>query len=90
MIMSRVPLPAPACHSPIAAAFASLSIPHGKPNRSPISLRSGTSVSGMFTDDTAVPDAWSIVDGTPSPIAATSSETSSADLVADRADDLFL
>ena len=30
----------------------------------------------MFTEDTAVPDAWSIVDGTPSPIAATSSETS--------------
>jgi hypothetical protein len=78
MIMSRVPLPAPACHSPIAAAFASLSIPQGNSNRSPINERSGTSVSGMFTDETAVPDAWSIVDGTPRPIAATSSETSPA------------
>ena len=63
--------------------------PHGKPNRSPINVRSGTSVSGMFTEETAVPDAWSIVDGTPSPIAATSSETSPSIVVADRVDDLF-
>jgi hypothetical protein len=78
MTMSRVPRPAPACHSPIAAAFASLSIPQGKPKRSPISLRSGTSVNGMFTEETAVPAAWSIVDGTPRPSASTPSSTSPA------------
>ena len=70
MIRSRAPRPAPACHSPIAAALASFSIAQGSPNRSPINVLSGTSVSGMFTEETAVPDAWSIVDGTPRPIAS--------------------
>ena len=78
MIMWRVPRPAPTCHSAIAAALASLSIPHGTPKRSPMRCRSGTSANGMFTDETATPRAWSTVDGTPRPIASTPSSNSSS------------
>ena len=60
MTMSVVPRPAPAFHSAIAAAFASLSIPIGRPSRSAIFCRNGTPRRGMFTDPSAMPWRWSI------------------------------
>src|SRR5918999_589931 len=56
MIMSRVPAPAPSCHSAIAAAFPSLSIATGRPKRSSIRARKSSSASGMCTELTARPD----------------------------------
>src|SRR5437588_7480696 len=78
MTMCIVPRPAPWAHSASVAAFASLSIPTGRPKRSPIQARRSRSASGMFTEVTALPLRWSIVDGIPKPIAATSSSRSSA------------
>src|SRR5437763_4862575 len=72
------PRAAPACHSPIAAAFASLSSPAGRPNRRAIQSRSGKSARGRFTHSTTTPRRWSIGEGAPKPTAPTSSPRSSA------------
>ena len=53
-----------------AAQFASLSTNTGTPKRRPSSSRSGTPVSGMLTLVSTVPVAYSIWDGTPTPIAS--------------------
>src|SRR3954451_12646312 len=74
--MSSTPRPAPARHSPIAAELASLSRPTGSPKRSDMCSRSGKSRSGRFTHSTTTPSIRSIGDGTPNPIAATSSPRS--------------
>ena len=50
--------------------MASLSTNTGTPKRRPSSSRSGTPVSGMFTLVSTVPVAYSICDGTPTPIAS--------------------
>src|ERR671932_663993 len=78
MTMYRVPRPAPWAHSAIVAAFASLSIPTGRSKRSRIQARRSRSASGMFTEVTAFPLRWSIVEGMPKPIAATSSSSTSS------------
>src|SRR5687767_11241740 len=52
-----------------AAQLASLSTTTGSPKRRPSSARSGTPVSGMLTLVSTVPVAYSIWDGTPTPIA---------------------
>src|SRR5919202_1202081 len=78
MTMYRVPRPAPWAHSASVAAFASLSIPTGRSKRSRIQARRSRSASGMFTEVTAFPLRWSIVDGMPNPIAATSSSSTSS------------
>src|SRR5437764_231196 len=72
---SCAPWAAPIFHSAIAAAFASLSIPTGRPKRSLIRSRKSRSASGMFTDATARPERWSIREGIPKPSATTSSST---------------
>src|SRR5204863_4632357 len=72
MTTYRAPRAARAFHSPIAAAFASLSIPTGNPCRACIRSRKSTPSSGMFTDATARPERWSIRDGSPKPSAVTS------------------
>src|SRR5919202_875217 len=78
MTMYRVPRPAPWAHSASVAAFASLSIPTGRSKRSRIQARRSRSASGMFTEVTAFPLRWSIVEGMPNPIAATSSSSTSS------------
>src|SRR5919198_3289866 len=78
MTMCRVPRPAPWAHSASVAAFASLSIPTERSKRSRIQARRSRSASGMFTEVTAFPLRWSIVDGMPKPIAATSSSSTSS------------
>ncbi len=70
--MLDAPRPAPSFHSAIAAAFPSLSIPTGRPKRL-IRPRRSTSLSGTWTEETALPVRWSIWDGIPNPSAATSS-----------------
>src|SRR2546423_4420171 len=82
MTMWRVPRPAPWAHSASVAAFASLSIPTGRPKRSRIQARRSRSASGMFTEVTAFPLRWSIVDGIPNPIAATPSASTSSTALA--------
>ena len=52
------------------AQLASLSTNTGTPNRRPSSSRSGTPVSGMLTLVSTVPVAYSICEGTPTPIAS--------------------
>src|SRR6266516_5066166 len=78
----RAPRAAPACHSPIVAAFASLSIPTGTPWRSRIRSRKSTPASGMFTEATARPDRWSTRDGIPKPSAAISRLSRSSSTIA--------
>src|SRR5438874_1927454 len=75
MTTFRAPRAAPAFHSPIVAAFASLSIPTGRPCRCCILERKSTPSSGMFTEATARPVRWSIREGRPKPSAATSCPT---------------
>ena len=58
------------CASASAAQLASLSTNTGTPKRRPSSSRSGTPVSGMFTLVSTVPVAYSIWEGTPTPIAS--------------------
>src|SRR5438270_9579930 len=82
MTMCIVPRPAPWAHSASVAAFASLSIPTGRPKRSRIHARRSRSARGMFTEVTAFPLRWAIGDGIPQPIAATSSSRSSATALA--------
>src|SRR5579864_3802307 len=76
--ISSTPRPTPARHSPIPAAFASLSRPTGSLKRLLMWSRSGKSVSGRLTHWTTTPRRWSIGDGTPNPIAAISGVISSA------------
>src|SRR5918992_1612353 len=54
---------------PWAAQLASLSTTTGSPKRRPSSARSGTPVSGMLTLVSTVPVAYSICEGTPTPMA---------------------
>src|SRR5215208_5711335 len=58
------------CASARAAQLASLSTNTGAPKRRPSSSRSGTPASGMFTLVSTVPVAYSIWEGTPTPIAS--------------------
>src|SRR5579884_938108 len=75
---SSTPRPTPARHSPIAAAFASLSSPTARPKRFAMCSRSAKSARGRFTHSTTTPAARSIGDGIPKPTAPTSSVSSSS------------
>ena len=70
MTTCRAPRAAPRRCSATAAALPSFSIATGTPKRPPSRSRRSTPASGMFTDVTARPDRWSMVDGTPTPSAA--------------------
>src|SRR5579862_3647933 len=78
MTTSVAPRAAPARHSALQAAFASLSRPIGRPCRSAMRSRKSMFASGVVTAGKTRPLRWSIGAGIPRPMAATVSSRSSS------------